>query len=113
METIEIIKLLMGSAGLIGLFSFIFKSGKKIAQIDARFDQIDSRFDHINARFDRIDARFDCIDVEFENVHKRIDNVEKKVQEVQDGLSSLKVEFARMEGRTESIQPLYTRRHHR
>lgn len=113
METIEIVKLSMGSAGLIGMVAIIFKAGKFTAKMEARFDLIDERFEQIDKRFEQIDNRFDSISIEFDKVHNKIDSVEKNVQEVQDGLGALKVQFARMEGRTESSQHFYARRYHR
>ena len=84
----EILSLIIGSGGLIGIFYVIFKMGKLVSSfegsfklIEERFKHIEERFKHLDEKFERIEKKVDTIASDIKNLTSRVDRLEVRLEE--------------------------------
>lgn len=78
MTTAEIIEIVIGSGGVLGITFIIFRMGalvEKIKHMDGRIDTLDKK---IEAKFEKVDGRFDKIENGIRSIDVRLSVLEAK-----------------------------------
>lgn len=88
-NNIEIWKLAIGSAGLIGIFVMVLTISFKLGKFAKSFEIIQTNFETIEKKFDKIDARFDKIEIRFEKIDHRFDCMENKIDNISERVARI------------------------
>lgn len=73
---LEIWKLAIGSAGIVGIFILVLTVSFKIGKFAKSFEMVDNRFESMEKRFDKIDRRMDSIESKIDNQSERLARIE-------------------------------------
>jgi septal ring factor EnvC (AmiA/AmiB activator) len=79
MQTLEIVKLCMGSGGLLGIGFMIFKLGRFAENFINFKGSVNKDFEKMDKKFDSIEKRFDKVDFEIKEIRRDIYDVKERI----------------------------------